>query len=96
MENHSSVTGWQELFLIKVILILDADNRRDAVFLCLCFDLRETHIDRAKLFDHAESLRLREKQNQVSLVHYSIVSSPRIKRESKLFCFPKICSNTES
>ena len=55
----------------------------------LCFDLRETHIDRAKLFDRAESLRRREKQNQASLVYYSIVSSPLIKRESILFYCPK-------
>ena len=54
----------------------------------LCFDLRETHIDRAKL-DRAESLRRREKQNQASLVYYSIVSSPLIKRESKHFHFIK-------
>ena len=35
-------------------------------------------------------------QNQASLVYYSIVSSPLIKRESKLCYFPKICSNTNS
>ena len=57
---------------------------------CLCFDLflknREAHIDRAKLFDRAESLRRREKQNQVSLVYFSTVNSPSwIKRESKLW-----------
>ena len=36
------------------------------------------------------------KRNQVSLVYYSIVSSPWIKRESKLCYFPKICSTTNS
>ena len=61
----------------------------------LCFDLRETHIDRAK-FDRAESLRRREKQNQASLVYYSIVSSPLLKGESKLCYFPKIYSNTNT
>ena len=45
------------------------------LFLCLCFDLRETNIDCTKLFDCAESLQLREEQNQVSLVDYSIVGS---------------------
>ena len=46
-------------------------------FCRLCFDPRaKTHIDRAKLFDRAESLRRREKHNQVSLVHYSIPRSP--------------------
>ena len=45
------------------------------LFLCLCFDLRETNIDCTKLFDCAESLQLREEQNQASLVHYSIVGS---------------------
>ena len=35
-------------------------------------------------------------QNQASLVYYSIVRSPLIKRESKLCYFPKICSNTNS
>ena len=49
-----------------------------------------------KLFDRAESLRRREKQNQASLVYYSTISSPLIKRESKLCYFPKICSNTNS
>ena len=61
----------------------------------LCFDLRETHIDRAK-FDRAESLRRREKQNQASLVYYSIVSSSLLKGESKLCYFPKIYSNTNT
>ena len=61
----------------------------------LCFDLRETHIDRAKLFDRAESLRRREKQNQASLVYYSIVSSPLIKRESKLCYFPKMLEHKQ-
>ena len=56
----------------------------------LCFNLSETHIDRAK------SLRCWEKQNQASLVYYSTVSSPLIKRESNLCYFPKICSNTNS
>ena len=45
------------------------------LFLCLCFDLRETNIDCAKLFDCAESPQHREKQNQVSLVYYSTVGS---------------------
>ena len=63
---------------------------------CFDLDLTETHIDGAKLFDRAESLRSRQKQNQASLVYYSIVSSPLIKRESKLCYFPKICSNTNS
>ena len=57
---------------------------------------RLNHIDRAKLFDRAESLPRREKQNQESLVYYSIVSSPLIKRESKHFHFLKISSNTNS
>ena len=35
-------------------------------------------------------------QNQASLVYYSIVRSPLIKRESKLCYFPKLCSNTNS
>ena len=52
----------------------------------LWFDLRETHIDRAKLFDRAES---EKKQNQASLVYYSIVSGPSIKRKSKLCYFQK-------
>ena len=41
----------------------------------VCFDRRETQINRAKLFDCPESLRRREKQNQVSLVYYSTVTS---------------------
>ena len=48
----------------------------------LCYDLRETHTDRAKLFDRAESLPRRERQNQESLVYYSTGSSPFLKRES--------------
>ena len=63
---------------------------------CFDLDLRETHIDGAKLFDRAESLRSRQKQNQASLVYYSIVSSPLIKRESKLCYFPKVYSKTNS
>ena len=51
---------------------------------------------RAKLFDPAESLQRQEKQSQASLVYYSTISSPLIKRESKLCYFPKICSNTNS
>ena len=62
----------------------------------LCFDLRETRIDRAKLIDSAESLRRREKQNQASLLYYSIVSGPLIKRESKHCHFLTICSNRNS
>ena len=45
------------------------------LFLRLCFDLRETNIDCAELFHCAESLQLREEQNQVLLVDYSIVGS---------------------
>ena len=56
-------------------------EQKNRCFFCLCFDLKETHIDRAKLFDRAESLRRPEKQNQVSLVDYFIVSSLWIKKK---------------
>ena len=49
------------------------------LFLHLCFDLRETNIDCAELFDCTETLQLREEQNQASLVHYFIVGSLWVK-----------------
>ena len=83
------------LQIIYCFYNLDADRTRRC-FWCLCFDLREIHIDRAKLFNHAESLWCRDKQNIISLVYYSTVSSLWIKRESKLCYFQKICANKNS
>ena len=67
--------------------------------MCLFWSTELAHIDRWKLFDCGESLRRREKQNQVSLgTLYSILNSPWITRKSKLCYFRKmlICSVTNS